>query len=234
MLKKLCSVLSLCAAVAIVLVLAFGVAQAQTATSTKTTKLSGTVVSVEGPYLLVKMASGDAAVFTPPADRKFIIDGKELTLAELQPGTKLNATVTETTTSITDRTVESLEGTVWYVSAPTVILTLPNGENHKYIVAHDSPVKFFDKEGKERSISDLRKKMVVKATKITESERMEFASDTQVTGTAPQAAAAPAPAAAPAATEAPAMPKTGSSLPLIGQLGLLFICSAIAIRRFLL
>jgi hypothetical protein len=199
-------------------------------------------MSVEGPNLIVKMDTGDVAVFTPPSDRRFNVDGKDLTLAELKPGTHLTATVTETSTPVTERTVETLTGTVWYVSPPTVILTLPNGENHKYIVEHDKPVKFYDREGGERTIFDLKKKMVVKAAKITEAQRIDIARDTVVTGTAPKVASAPAaepaaapapaaPAAAPATT--PAMPKTGSALPLIGQLGFLSMIIALGIRRFI-
>src|SRR5262245_20576523 len=115
------------------LVLTAAIAVAQT----KTTQVSGTVLSVNPPYLIVKMSNGEVQVFNPLPDRKFMVDGKELTLAELKEGTHLTATVTETTTSTTERTVENVAGTVWYAKAPTVILTLPNGENHKYVVSHD-------------------------------------------------------------------------------------------------
>ena len=236
--RHLRNVLGLFAAVTVVLLIV-GVATGLAETKTKT--LSGTVQAVEGPNLIVKLASGDVEVFTPPPERRFIVDGKELTLAELTPGTHLTATVTYTTTPVTERTVETLEGTVWYVSPPVVILTLPNGENHKYIVEHDKPVKFYDREGTERTIFDLKKKMVVKAAKITEAQRMEIATDTVVTGTMPKetapaptpVATAPTPAPAMPATT-PAMPKTGSSLPLVAQLGLLSIFVALGIRRFFL
>jgi hypothetical protein len=86
----------------------------------KTTKLSGTVVSVEGNNLIVKMSTGDVKVFTPQPDRKFIIDGKELTLAELQPGTKLNATITESTSTVMNKPLRTLKGTVLYAAGPNV------------------------------------------------------------------------------------------------------------------
>jgi hypothetical protein len=240
MFKNLLTIFGLFAVVAVVLLVVGTTASAQTTTS-KT--VSGTVMAVQGGSLIVKMDSGDVQVFTPPADRRFTVDGQDLTLAELKPGTHLTATVTETSTPVTDRTVETLQGTVWYVSPPVVILTLANGENHKYIVKHDDPVKFYDREGGERTISDLRKKMVVKATKITEAERVDIAKDTVVTGTGPKVAAAPAPAAEPAAATpaapaaepapTPKMPKTGSALPLVGQLGFLSLIIALGIRRFI-
>jgi LPXTG-motif cell wall-anchored protein len=130
-------------------------------------------------------------------------------------------------------------------------------------------VKFYNHEGKEITVFDLRKNMNIKATKITEAPRTELASNTTVTGTAPAAAAAPArqaaaaapaqqpaapsaakPAAAPAAPPAqPAavaasaeaaekpktLPKTGSSLPLLGLVGLASLAVAVGLaiaRRF--
>lgn len=206
----------------------------------QTTKVSGTVESVDGNNLIVKMDTGDVQVFTPPADRKFIIDGKELTLAELQPGTHLTATVTKTSTTVTERTVESLEGTVLWRGGNSVVLKLASGESKSYTVKHTDPVKMTDQNGNPITVFDLKKGMNIKATKITETPREELVADVQVTGTAPKAAA---PAQAAQATtpstmeaksaEAPKMPKTGSSLPLYGEIGILFICVAFAIRRLL-
>lgn len=213
---------------------------------TRTLTLTGTVVQVEGNTLVVKMASGDMRVFTPPADRRFIIDGTSLTLSQLRPGMRLSATATETATTVMDRTTETLAGKVWYIAAPTVILTLASGENRMYTVKSDDPVKFYDGEGKEMTVFDLRKGMNIKATKITEAPRTEFVTSAVVTGTAaaagaggaaagaaapakasPASQAAPAAAsgAAPAAASgtAPAaptrLPKTASPMPLVGMLG---------------
>lgn len=241
MLKNLRAIFRLLAVVTVVL-LVIGTTASTQSSSSKT--VSGTVMAVEGPNLIVKMDSGDVTVFTPPADRRFNVDGRDLTLAELKPGTHLTVTVTETSTPVTERTVDTLTGTVWYVSPPIVILTLPSGENRKYIVEHDKPVKFYDREGAERTIFDLKKKMVVKAAKITEAQRVDIVRDTVVTGTGPKvasapaaepAAAAPATPAAPAAEPAPTpkMPKTGSALPLVGQLGFLSLIIALGIRRFI-
>jgi len=174
--------------------------------TSRTQTLSGTVVQVDGNTVAVKMSSGEVRMFTPPPDRRFVVDGKEMRVDQLQPGTKLKATVTETSTPVTDRTVQSVEGRVWYASGPTVILTLPNGQNRMYTVPANSPVKFTDGDGKPITVFDLRKDMNVKAVKITEAQRTELASNVAVTGSAPAAAsAAPAaktaaPAAAPAST----------------------------------
>jgi len=229
--------------------------------STATTQtLSGTVQYVEGNTLVVKMASGDIRSFTPPDSQKFMIDGQELTVHDLKPGTKLHAKVTRTETSVTDRTTTVGQGKVWYVAGPNVILTLPNGENRQYKVKDDYR---FIVDGKKATVFDLRKGMVVQAEKIVETPRVELAQDVAVTGTAPKPKAevaaatpaltptpapamkrvakaepAPAPAPEPAApAPEPAatptkLPKTGSPLPLMGLAGLGFAAASMLMRRF--
>ena len=218
-----------------------------------TSKLSGTVVQVEGNQLLVRMSSGELRHFTPPPDRRYIVDGKELRLSELKPGTTLNATITTTNTPVTERTVQSATGRVWYAAGTSVIIRYPNGEHRRYVIKDSDGIKFRDSAGKEMTVFDLRKGMNISATKITEEPRTVFATNTVVTGSAPRAQLAqaqparapaspaaspaprPAPRPAPARAPAPApaqLPKTGSPLPLAGLLGLLFISASFGIRRF--
>jgi hypothetical protein len=229
--------------------------------SIKTEQLRGTVEYVEGNTLLVRMTDGGIREFDVPEIRKFIIDGRELTVHDLKPGTKLTATVTTTTTPITERTTTVGTGKVWYVAGNTVILTLPNGENRQYKVNDNYK---FNIEGKEATVFELRKGMTVSAQKIVEEPRTQIASNTEVTGQAPpppapktvvaqaapapaprqevaQARPAPAPSAAPAsappvevaqAQPAPTqLPTTGSNLPLVGALGVLFTFTGLGLRR---
>jgi hypothetical protein len=232
------------------------------AAASTTEEVNGTVVLVEGKTLLVRMSNGDMRTFEPPASRRFIIDGQEVGLSDLKPGTKLKATVTTTKTSVTDRTTTVGTGKVWFVSGNTVILTLPNNENRMYKVAESYR---FTVDGQKATVHDLRKGMTVAAEKIVEEPRVEIASNTTVTGSAPPPPRpvvaenrAPAPTSAPAPAPAPApvraapepapapaavaearapatLPKTGSPLPLVGLLG--FLCTGAslglrAIRRF--
>jgi hypothetical protein len=217
-----------------------------------TEELNGIVTFVEGNTLVVSLASGDIRQFNPPASRRFIVDGKELTLAELKPGTKLKATVTTTTTPVTERTTTVGSGKVWMVSGNTVILTLPNNENRSYKVADSYR---FVVDGKKATVHELRKGMVVSAEKIVEAPKVEIASNTVVTGQAPPApkpvvartpdrvtetpapapvrAAEPAPAPverAAAPSPSPTLPKTASPLPLVGLLGLLCTGAAFGLR----
>jgi hypothetical protein len=189
-------------------------------------------------------------MFTPPPDRKFVVDGKELTLAELQPGTTLKATVKEITTPVVDRTMQTLAGRVWYASGPTVILTLENGQNRMYTIPANSPIRFKDSNGQEMTVFDLRKGMNVTATKVIEAPRTELVTTVAVTGTGPRAAGAaaptsgaapapapaassPAPAIAPAAGEAPKkLPKTASPLPLVGLTGLVLLAVGLSLTTW--
>jgi hypothetical protein len=226
--------------------------------TTKETK--GTVVAVDDNDLLVRMSNGELDNFIVPSSRKFLIDGKELSVSELKPGTKLTATVTTTTTPVTQRTTTIGSGTVWYVAGNTVIVTLPDHTNKMYTV-NDSYK--FNVNGKQSGVHELRKGMRISAEKIEESPTTEMSSSTVVTGTAPPAPkpvvadaqpskmAAPPPAAAPrprpaaaapaqvadatpppsAAPKPTALPKTASDVPLAGLLGLLSVGVGLGLRR---
>ena len=224
--------------------------------SISTQQLQGVVEYVEGRTLVVRMADGGIREFNVPDSRRFLIDGKELTVQELKPGTKLSARMTTTTTPVIERTTTVGTGKVWWVSGKTVILTLPNGENRQYTVKDD--YKFTIDGNKNATVFDLRKGMTVSAEKIVEEPKTEIVSSTVVSGHAPPppkpvvaqtpppapaprvvAEARPAPVAAPApAPVAPAepetpaqLPKSGSKFPLVGLLGLLLMAVGLGLSR---
>jgi hypothetical protein len=176
-----------------------------------TSQVKGEVVLVEGNDLLVKLSTGDLKTFHVPETRKFLIDGRELSVHDLQPGTTLTATVKTTTTPVTVRTKSRLSGRVWFVAAPNVILTLPDGQNKQYVVKQEDNVRFTI-EGRPATVFDLRKGMTVSAEKIVEAPDVEITADTSVVGHAPALqAAAPRPATPPVTP--PAAPAT-EALPL--------------------
>jgi len=215
-----------------------------------TEKLSGEVVSVEGNTVIVKMSNGQLRTFSNvPDSKRAVVDGKEVGVRDLQPGTRLNATITQTTTPITVRTTTVGSGRVVFVAGNSVILALPNGENKQYTV---KPGYKFVINGSPAGVEALKPGMTVSAEKIVEAPQVEFATNSTVVGhaPAPKPAASPAPVeAAPAATRAPAaaapalsapaaapaaaparLPKTGGPAPLMGLLGLLFVGGSFAIR----
>ena len=238
--------------------LAFGVccclslnAQVQTQTSTHSgtaiTEISvekGEVVSVNGNDLVVKMADGSLRHIANVAESaRVTVDGQQLGIHDLKPGMKLQRTISVTTTPQTITTVQSVTGTVWHVNPPrSVILTMENGQNQQFKIPQGQK---FNVEGQMVDAWGLKKGMKVSATKIVEVPQTVVDRQAKVTGTMPPAPEPPAadqpiliaesaPAPAPAAEPAPThLPKTGSSVPLIGLAGLLFLCSALAIRTLL-
>jgi hypothetical protein len=219
------------------------------AATEKTEKLSGVVAYAEGNTLVVRMSTGELRTFNVPESRRFVIDGNEVTVHDLKPGTSLHATMITTTRPVTERTTTSGTATVWYVNGPNVILTLPDGKNKMYKARPDMKFKV---EGREATVFDLKKGMKISVEKIVEEPTTQVASNTTVIGSAPpakevvtqaaapaQAEAAPASEPAPAAAPAPVqvaaaapdkLPKTGSPLPLAGLLGLLFTGAGFSLR----
>jgi hypothetical protein len=147
-----------------------------------TTQTKGTVAYVEGNTLVVLASSGLIEEFQVSPSRKFIIDGKELTIGQLKPGTSLTLTVTTTTTPVTARTTTIGSGRVFWVSQSSVILTLPNNERRMY-QANES--YRFMVDGKPASIHDLKKGMMVSGERIVEEPRTEITTDSVITGTSP-------------------------------------------------
>jgi hypothetical protein len=213
-------------------------------TATQEVKVDRAVVEhVSGNDAWVKMEDGTVRHIAHISENARInVDGREIGVHELKPGMKLERTITTTTTPRTVTTVQTVTGKVWHVAPPkNVILTLENGENQQFTVPDGQK---FTINGQETDVWHLKKGMTVSATKVVEVPETVVARQRQLTGTAPppppplpadapvliaKAEPTPAPAAAPAAEPA-ALPKTGSPLPLIGLLGLLFTSTSLCLR----
>ena len=231
--------------------LVMATAWAQDTSSTSTTQSgpanvttevrSGEVLYVSGNDLVVKVDDGQVKHFVVPESTKFNVDGKDLSVHDLQPGMKLTRTMVTTSVPKTVRTVRTITGTVWHVNAPsTVILTLEDGKNKEYKVPKGQT---FEMAGQTYDVFSLRKGMKINATVVTESPLVETSSTRALTGQAPP----PPPETPPAtgallieqvATVAPpaqevaqtTLPKTGSLVPLIGLIGLLSLAASLCIR----
>lgn len=210
----------------------------------------GEVVYVSGNDLVVKMENGEVRHVTVPDSARATVDGKELSVHDLKPGMKLQRTILTTATPKLVTTVRTIQGRVWHVQPPSlVILSLPEG-NKQYKIPKGQK---FMVEGKEVTAFDLKKGMMVSATVIAQASATDIAQQRKVTGSAPpppptppiegallieepapkQVAAAPAPAPAPmapASEPAPKMPKTGSVVPLVGLLGLFSFVLSFGVR----
>jgi LPXTG-motif cell wall-anchored protein len=231
---------------AIYLVFALSIsAQVQTTTSTEhgqatkdVTVERGEVVLVDGNDLIVKKDDGQIVHFpNVPESARITVDGQQIGVHDLKPGMKLQRTITTTTTPKTVTTVQNVTGTVWHVTPPTsVILRLEDGTNQQFRIPRGQK---FMINGRETDARDLRRGMTVTATRIVEEPITVVDQQRKVTGSMPPPPPAP-PAGVPilivvsrpmpSAPEAPTaeaapekLPKTGSIVPSIGLLGILFI-----------
>jgi LPXTG-motif cell wall-anchored protein len=242
---------------ALVLCAAAWIAVGALAQTTQTEVKRGEVVYVSGNQLVVKMEDGQIKIFDVPDSAKFNIDGREMSVHELTPGTKLTQTIETTSTPRTVTTVKTVHGKVWSVTPPYVILTLPDGTNKQYKVPEGTK---FNVGGEQKTVFDLRKGMNVTATVTRTATEVEVAQSRQVSGQAPPpptppmvgvllieeapapsaAQAAPPPAAEPApaaVAQAPAaepkptrLPKTGSPAPAFGLIGVLSLSAGLLLR----
>lgn len=203
---------------------------------------SGEVVTVSGNDLVVKMSDGSIRHFANVSESaRATVDGKQLGIHDLQPGMKLQRTITTTTTPKTITTVQSVTGTVWHVQPPlSVILTMEDGKNQQFKIPKGQK---FNVDGQMVDAWGLKKGMKISATKVVEVPETVVAEQRRVTGTMPPPPPPP-PADVPVlvveevvvpvevAQAAPpaALPKTGSELPLIGMLGLLSLASSLGLR----
>jgi hypothetical protein len=235
-------------------------AQVQSATTTAHGMASkevsvekGTVVSVNGNDLVVKMDNGEIRHFpNVPESAKVTVDGQQLGIHDLKPGMTLQRTITTTTTPRIITTTQTVTGTVWHVVPPrSVILTLEDGTNQQFKIPEGQK---FNVDGQMVDAFGLKKGMKISATKVVEVPETVVNVKRVVSGQLPPppppaadvpilvfVAVAPAPAPAPEAAAAPApaetaeaapakLPKTGSLLPAIGLAGVLMLSLGLGLR----
>lgn len=240
---------------------AVGVASAQVSQKTTETKgapmktsktrvVSGEVVSVNGNDVVFKTATGAREVKVPDGFM-FQMDGKDIGVADLKPGMKVTATVTETTTVTPVTVTDVRQAEVLDTTGGMLIVRGPKGIR-KWTAKDiaENNIKIY-REGKEAQVGDFKKGDRITAVIISH-KPPEVASSRSVKASATGAPEAPAPAPAPAAAAAPApapapapaaepahaehakkLPKTASSVPVVGLLGVLSLASGLAltIRR---
>lgn len=207
--------------------------------ATKTVSVDrGEVVYASGSDLVLKKDDGTVVHFANVSDTA-TVDGKQVAIDDLEAGMKLERTITTTTTPHKVTTVQTVTGKIWHVSPPHfVILTLEDGTNHKFDLPNDHKVLV---DGRIVDAWALKKGMKISATRVVEAPGTVVSQQTKLTGTAPIAFAAnepvfftffaTAPARATLAEAIPAsLPETGSSLPLVGLLGVLALASFLGLR----
>ena len=199
------------------------------------------VIHVSGHEVVVELENGKFELLNLGQDFRFQVDGRDLTVHELTPGTKLSQEIHTVTTPQEVTTLRTVNSKVWHVKAPHLILSFPEGENKAYTVP-DGTV--FHIDGEDRSVYDLRKGMSISATVLTVEPLQSVTMHTVVTGEAPPRPNVtfegpmliePAREAPPltAAVEEPRpqeLPKTASLVPLAGMLGFLSLALGTGLR----
>ena len=134
----------------------------------KSAQVKGELVAKGTNWLIAKDAAGNYKLYNVQPGRKAIVDGVSKTLDELKLGTMLTSTASTTETPVINRTTTITQGTVFWASPTSIIVTLENGENKQYEV----PSEFkFDVQGKKLSAMELRPGMKLVGTKIVEQPR---------------------------------------------------------------
>jgi LPXTG-motif cell wall-anchored protein len=212
---------------------------------------TGTVVFVSGNDLWVQDSAGQIRHFpNVPESAKVTVNGQQLGIHDLKPGMLIQRTTITTTTPRMTTTVQTVSGKVFYVNPPTsVILTMDDNTNQRFTIPKGQT---FNINGQTMDAFGLRKGMQISATKVVEVPETVVTEKRILAGKmppppplprnqpiliavlvpVPMPAPAPAPVveAAPVAAPAPRLPKTGSSLPLVGLLGLLFMGASLGLR----
>ena len=232
---------------------------AGTSTSTTSVE-KGEVVYVSGNDLVVKMDTGEIRHINVPDTARATVDGKELSVHDLKQGMKLQRTITTTTTPKTVTTIRTIQGTVFAVIPPSnLILSFPDGSpNKSYNVPKDQkfvidgkPYSAFElkkgmkigatvvTESSDVAVSETRRATgtapAAAAPPPPPPTPVVYVGVLLIEAPAPATPPPPPPtglAARPASAEpAPkALPKTASSLPMVGLLGLLLCTASLGIR----
>ena len=230
--------------------------EVETGPTTQSVKVErGQVVYVSGNDVVIKGEDGRIRDYpNVPESARVTVDGRELSVHEVQPGMTIEQTTITTETPKIITTIKSVTGTIWQITPPTsVILTLENGKNQQFKIPEGTK---FTADGRQVDAFALRPGMKVSATAVTEVPETVVTSEVKRTGYMPPpppesidatvallvvmipiAPATDAPnatvetaAAAPAERAPKELPRTGSSLPLVGLIGGLFFILAVGLR----
>lgn len=229
-----------------------GIAQAQQKTvervpagphEVQVTMHHSTVVAVEGTHMVVRRSNGQLQALEVPEDFRFHMDGRTLSVHELQPGMIVTETVTSISKPMVVKTVLIDHGTVWHISGENVVIKDKNNKLNRYRIPSWATVKI---NGIDQTVFELRKGMDITATIITEEPVEVVEQETRTTVTQPPEPAKPAvaeaapepepqpeprPAEPAPAPQLPAqLPGSASPLPLIGLVGLLSLAASFGLR----
>jgi len=207
----------------------------------QTTIKNAEVIHISGHDMVVELENGKFELLSLRKDFRFHVDGKDLTIHQLTPGTKITQEIHTVSTPQEVTTLRTVNGKVWHLNGRHVILAFPDGQHKQYTV-RDGIV--FNINGEKKTVYDLRKGMEISATVVTVAPQQTVTTHTVVTGQAPPPPNVPfegpllieplvtepvvtAAAQEPATQE---LPSTGSLVPLTGALGLFLLATFLSLK----
>ena len=199
------------------------------------------VIHVSGHRVVVELEDGKFELLNLANDTTFQIDGKDVPVHELRPGTKLSQEIHTISTPQEVTTLRTVNGEVFQINGPHLILSFPGGKAKSYTVPEGT---VFHVDGQDKSVFDIRKGMKISATVLTVEPLQSVTMHTVVTGQAPPrpsvafegpmliepARAVPALTASVEEPPAQELPKTASLVPLAGMLGFLSLALGAGLR----
>ncbi|HYI97271.1 MAG TPA: hypothetical protein VEX68_27275 [Bryobacteraceae bacterium] len=149
-----------------------------------------TVVYASGNDLTVKMEDGTLKHFVVPSDYKLSVDGNQVSVQDLKPGTKLTQTITTTTEERLVSEIRTVD--VKVVEAKPPNLTISSGDKTKHFRVPEGTK--FNVNGKDMTLADLREGMRIKGTVVTTVPSTVVSRSRNVTGKtdSPKTVATPA------------------------------------------
>ena len=176
------------------------VSVAQPTTTTETKKFR--VIAVEGNQLVVSLPEGTREL-TVPADFRFNVDGKMLSVNELKAGMSGTATITTKTTMVPVTVTEVKNGTVMQNMGTSILVRTEDNTMRMFSQADVDKrgVKIW-RDGKPAEISDFRANDRLSATIVT-SKPPRVLTEKEVQATLAKSGARPEPEPAPARRRPP-------------------------------
>jgi hypothetical protein len=134
------------------------------------------------PHCGVAAQDGQVKHLEIPDNETFDIDGKQLKVSELKPGTRLMKVVTTTTQDVTVGSIRTVDLKVIQVIPPDLNLQYADGTQKLLRVPEGTT---FDIDGKTMKLTDLREGMRVKGTVVTKTPKTVVSESKTVSGVAP-------------------------------------------------
>lgn len=206
----------------------------ETSTVTKTSVRSGVIQTISGNKVTVQGARG-LDEYTVPAGFQFQVDGKDVGLEQLKPGTQVSANITDEITTRQVTVTKVIDGKVVQLAPSGFVLLDRKGKyvSYDYTDREGNDIYFLDADGQQKPLENLELGDRLTGTMVTRFPPQVIDQRTlqaRASAPAPQSAPATVAIAESAVVEKKTLPRTGSLLPLVGLLAAVSAAVALTLR----